>query len=150
MLDIQLEANGLTWRIAGGLPQSIPWIRYGDTTCETGEIVESEAHFQNVPEGPWRYETDIKVPYRGTFMFVTQGTRPMKTYLDGELINDYDGSYYVPAMHRNRTGSDCYADRGWHRVRIDVADGEPGELFFGVGVKTSMGWLTDLEWRLPR
>ena len=150
MLDIQLEANGLAWRVSGGLPQTIPWVRYGDTTCETGEIVESEAHFQNVAGGPWRYETDMKMPYRGTFMFVTQGTRPMRTYLDEELINDYDGSYYVPAMHRNRTGSEHFVDRGWHRLRIEVADGEPGELFFDVGLKTSMGWVTDLEWRLPR
>lgn len=149
-LDVHVEANGLAWRVSAGLPQTIPWVRYGDTTCETGEIVESEAHFQKVEKGPWRYETDIKMPYRGTFMFVTQGSRPMKTYLDGKLINDYDGSYYVPAMHRNRTGSELFVDRGWHRLRIDISDGGPGELFFGVGVKASMAWVADLEWRLPR
>jgi hypothetical protein len=70
-------------------------------------------------------------------------------WLDGEQINEHDGTYCVPAIHRARhTGSDVQCQRGWHALTVAVGDGEEGELFVGLG-GTNWDWLRDAEWRDP-
>ena len=149
LLDLQFEVGGLRWGECVGLPATLPWRRTSGNDSASAESIEALAHFQPIPAGPQRLEARIKVPFRGEFMVVTQGTRPAKTYLNDELVNEFAGAYYVPAIHRSRTASKVRLDRGWCDVRIDVEDGPAGELFFTLGVPGLFCWVHELEWSTP-
>lgn len=158
MLDFNFTLNGLQWTVSAGLPQSIPWVRINSDDINLEEVfskindgenyqrVEASGHYQEIPAGRYTYLTRLKIPYRGVWQFATQGTRKMRVFLDGELVNEYDGNFYVPAMHRNKTGVNLEPDRGWHQLAIEIEDGPVGELFFGIGHQKSGKWLNDLEW----
>lgn len=145
-LVLHLSANGMAFLLKAGLAQSFPWRI--QSRSETA-ILENKFHYWIASPGESVYETEIKIPWKGNFMFVSQGLgRKIRTYLDGELINDYDGSFYVPAVHRNLTGTAREVDRGWHRIRLEVSDGPESELFFDLGVAGNWSLLTTMEWRL--
>lgn len=147
-LDITLRSGNRTWTLTAGLPMTIPWVR--TTESAVAEVVHAHGHVLEVPHGKCTLQTNVKVPYRGTFIYVTQGTRAATTFLDGEEIGRFDGGFYVPAMHRSMTGVEVDTARGIHRVRIEVEPGPQGELFFGIGERARFSWVTDVEWSLPK
>lgn len=157
-LDLRFEAEGLTWTVTAGLPMTIPWRRWPlkepGKECPPpppeAETMEVPGHFLPLPEGPWAFVAEFKLPYRKTLRYVVQAPREVWVWLDGELIHHHDGAYRVPAIHRaGRTGKDVLRSRGWHRLTIAVGEGEAGHLFVALGDGESWDWLRDAEWRLP-
>jgi ADP-ribosylglycohydrolase len=156
-LDVTFEFGGFRWTVTAGLVTTLPWRRWSveerPEACPEmpadAQLVEVPGHFQPLPEGPCAFAADVKIPYPSAIRFVVQAPRPLRVWLDAELINEHDGTYRVPAIHRARhTGSDVQCRRGWHRLTVAVSDGDEGELFVGLG-SLNWDWLRNAEWRDP-
>ena len=44
------------------------------------EIVEAFSSYQKIPSGSYVYATEVKIPYRGSYHIVSQGTSPLKVW----------------------------------------------------------------------
>jgi ADP-ribosylglycohydrolase len=159
-LDIRFRAGGFTWSIAAGLPLAMPWLRWGlpewpsaGDACpalpSSAERVEVCGHSQSLPAGATACALDVKLSRHCVPRWIAQTeSRPVRVWLDGDLINEHDGTYQVPAVHRARhTGADVEVRGGWHRVVIAVGPGPEGHLFFGLGDGKTWDWLRDAEFR---
>ncbi len=74
----------------------------------------------------------------------------MRVWLGDELVSETDGSWYVPASHRGPEGKLNCRKRikllpEWKRLTVEVADGEPGEIFIGFFKPYGHEWLEDIE-----
>ena len=133
-LTLTFTADGLTWTVTAGLALTIPWYR---ENLDTGEasFIEAPQCFQSVPRGRWRYTTVLKV---NPFMPVRMGAfsrRPLTASLNGREVIRSEGGFYVPAYHRGKTTANVTTDKiegQWNIVEIEVADGDPADLFFGL------------------
>lgn len=158
-LRLRLTANGLSWELAAALPQTIPWQRWllGQVTNACPEpdactiVLETPGHTVPVQPGAWAYLSCFKMPLkRDELKLIVQAPGPLKVWLDGELVNEHDGRYRVPALHRCRhTGVQQRIAVGWRRLTVATACNEPGEMFVGLGRGGSGAWLDGVEWRLP-
>jgi len=158
--DLQLSAGGMLWQTSAGLPLTLPVLLWQEdegeeTACPKppagAEAREVAGHFIPLPEGSCAVAGEFKMPYKARARFVVQTPgRPVQVFIDGELLHAHDGSYRVPAIHRTGgTSKDADVNRGWHRVTMRVAAGEPGPLFLGIGDGGSWDWVRGLEWRTP-
>ncbi len=156
-LDLTFHFGGFGWTVTAGMVTTLPWRRWSveglpDACPEVppdADLVEAPGHFQPLPDGPCAFASDVKIPYPSPVRFVVQAPRPLRVWLDGELINDHDGTYQVPAIHRARhTGTDIQCRRGWRRLTVAVGDGPEGDLFVGLG-GPNWDWIRDAEWRDP-
>ncbi|MDH7570233.1 MAG: ADP-ribosylglycohydrolase family protein [Armatimonadota bacterium] len=158
-LDLRFEVAGFCWRVWAGLVLTTPWRQWepGDTgdTCPEmpadAAAVEASGRSLPLPPGACAFATDVKLPYTHTLRYVVQAPRPVRVWLDGELVNAHDGRWQVPAIHRAReSGKDVLRRRGWHRLTIALGPGPEGTLFVGVGDGESWALLHDAEWRMPQ
>ncbi len=150
-LDIDFDCRGLTWVVNADLPCAIPWER---TNLDTGEVelIDAREVFQIVPRGHWRYRVGVKVnPYMPVAMGV-MSERAFTAKLNDKLVIEGDGTRYCPAFHRSRTVKPVTTDKlfgCWNFVEIEVLDGEPGELFFGLArPHNCREWLVGVEYSL--
>ena len=150
-LDIDFRANGVVWTVTADLPVAVPWER---TDLETGETVTVDARevFQTVPSGRYRYRTAVKVNPYMPVCFAVMSERPFRARLNGREVLMGDGSFYVPAYHRGKTTALVTTDKlfgCWNFVEIEIGDGEPGEMFFGMArPHNCCEWLVGLEYSL--
>ena len=156
-LDLRFEFGGFGWAVTAGMVMTLPWRRWGidelpeacPEMASDAELIEAPGHYQALPQGPSAFASDVKIPYPSPLRFVVQAPRQLRVWLDGKLINEHDGTYQVPAIHRARhTGSDVLCRRGWHRLTVAASAGDEGELFVGLG-GLNWDWLRDAEWRDP-
>jgi len=157
-LDLWLDVEGLLCPLSAGLVLTLPWRRWrlrslADDCPQPprgAELVEAAGHFQPLPDGSQAFASEVKLPFPCTLRYIAQAPRQVRVWLDGELINQHDGTHQVPAVHRaGPTGRDLLAARGWHRLTVAVGDGKGGELFVGLGDGESWDWLRQAEWRDP-
>lgn len=158
-LDLIFNVGGLCWTATAGMIATTPWLRWPiDSISEAcpeptdnAAIMEVPGHFQSLPDGFHAFAAEFKLPHDQTLRYIAQAPRETHMWLDGEKINQHDGSYRVPAIHRcSGTGRDIQKNRGWHRLTIAVGDGKDGDLFACIGNGESWDWLSDIEWRVPR
>lgn len=157
-LDFILTINEISYVVRAGLPTAYPWIRkaeaYQSEVCPPRDMLDgAELHFaysfiQPVEQGHYLYAIDVKSNMPQQAAFVCSGTSPLRMWLNEELLQQYDGSFYVPAVHR------CPSVRGkleagWNRIVISVESKCPGEWFFAIGNPVDWIWISDLEWRIP-
>jgi ADP-ribosylglycohydrolase len=158
-LDFRMQVNGLIFNVTAGLPTAYPWIRkkgkYSSKLCpaldlkEDFEFAPSNAFFQTVPPGEYIYAIDVKADVTRNAVIVCQGTREMKIWMNGEFLYTFDGTEYVPAVHRSKVHRTVLPNR-WNRIIIKVTGyEEPGELFFGIADPSTWRWPEGLEWRNP-
>lgn len=143
-LDIVFTLNGMRWTASAGLIPAFTWL------TETG-IVDSASNIALFGEGEHVFEIEFKAFTRmDNVRFICQGTRPLRVFMDGELLNEHDYKQYVPAIHRCKA---CVMIEtlgiGWHKVRVEVQKGDnlPGEFFLMLGTRYGWEWLSALEWR---
>jgi len=150
--DLLLSAGGLSWHVEVGLPLTLPVLLWPEGEEEAaGEVREVAGHFIPLPEGACALTAEFKMPYRAQPRFVVQTPgRAVRVFLNGELLHEHEGTYRVPAIHRpGNTWKQADVNRGWHRLTIRVAAGDPGPLFIGIGDGGSWDWVRGLEWRVP-
>ena len=150
-LDLDIRANGIEWKVSADIPVAIPWER---TNLDTGivERINSRAIFQIVPEGHYRYRVAVKInPYMPTKLGV-YSTRAFRVKLNDKEVLSGDGSFYVPAFHRGKTGVNVTTDKKfgcWNFLEIEVMDGKEGELFAGFARPHNCNeWLIGVEYSL--
>lgn len=156
-LDFICTAGGMTFTITSGIVTAYPWIRkktaYKSDSCPPLHLLEGAEHimadefFQKVPPGEYLYAIQVKAIASQQARLVCQGTRPMKLWLNGQLLINYDAEIFEPAVHRGPSELGTLK-AGWNQVIIHVSnDMEEGELFFGVGEPISWKWLGEVEWQ---
>ena len=150
-LDIDFTSNGLSWTVSADLPVAIPWERIN---LDTGVIEHIDARevFQTVPAGHYKYRVAVKVnPYMPVKLGV-YSERAFRAFLNGKEVLTGDGSFYVPAYHRGKTGVNVTTDKKfgcWNFLEIEVMDGKPGELFAGFArPHNCCEWLIGVEYSL--
>lgn len=150
-LDIDFSSNGLNWTVSADLPVAIPWERIN---LDTGvaEHIDAREVFQTVPAGHYKYRVAVKVnPYMPVRLGV-YSERAFRAFLNGKEVLTGDGSFYVPAYHRGKTGVNVTTDKKfgcWNFLEIEVMDGKPGELFAGFArPHNCCEWLIGVEYSL--
>lgn len=128
-LDFHFEQPQMAFRLSAGLIPTYDFWRkrldYDSDDCPTAALMQgaekacATAHFQDVPDGQHIFMTEIRVSeyYPHTVMLV-QGTRPVKVWLDGDLVLAHDGAEYVPAFHRSDNVRMISLEGGWHRLVV--------------------------------
>ncbi len=159
-LDVSLRVENLSWMVTAGLPLTLPWRRWFsgdlDDTCPVvprdAAAVEAAGHEVPLPAQAAVFLTEVKLASHVVARWIVQAPRKVVVWLDGEKINQHDGTHRVPAVHRaGPTGADVQKRAGWHRVTIAVGPGKEAErLFFGLGDPLGWDWLRDAEFRLPQ
>ena len=164
MLDITLVSDGMRTTMEAGLIEPYRWLRIPADGLPAGEC-PSDACFRDaqriaapgsiapVPVGHWFYAADVRAIMEMPHIYmISSGTRPLRVWIDGQLVADHDDKQYVPAIHRSkdRVTVDLHSD--WNRIVIEVlpGNGKPGELFFTFGAYNTWQWYSELGWRLPR
>lgn len=159
-VDFMIEAEGMKWTRAAGMPMTIPWFfkktKGIPEKCpefsrkDKLKIIEADGHFVNIPDGPCVFTTDVKTPFDIIYRILVQSNRETKIWIDGELKNSHKGTFRVPALHRSEdTQKDIALSRGWHRFTISLGQGKGGQLFTGIGYPGSWKWTENVEYRLP-
>jgi len=158
-MDIRLIGENETIELTAQLPLCTSWVMKPTDTnwnrCPSLEElsgskrVEAPYHFVKVPAGHWLLSTCVKDPVgtRNAFL-VAEGTRKIKVWINDKLVQENDGSYYVPAFHRGPLRRRVNLS-GWSRITVEVLDGNEGEVFIGLGTPYGFDWLFDIENRLP-
>ena len=82
-------------------------------------------------------------------ILIAEGTRAMRVWLDGRLVAQGDGDYYVPAYHRGPARARVELLPVWQTLMVEVDDGPAGEIFIGFGKPYGLEWVEELAWRLP-
>lgn len=159
-LDICLYNAQTRVDMTAGLATTISWWRKPLTEklqqAPTAELlegakrVEAAGHYQTVPAGRHLLGLELKSGVRmKQAILVAEGTRGMRVWLDGVLVSESDGSYYVPAYHRGPTRPKIHLLTEWQQLMVEVDDGPEGEIFIGMAKPFGLEWIEELEWRLP-
>lgn len=150
-LDIRLEGRSGRIDLTAGLMTAIGWWRVPDTPQAEPERVAVAGHTQQVPAGRYRYVAQFKAPSRiEDAILVAEGTRALRVWLDGRLVAESDGRYFVPAAHRGPARTRVELRPDWHEVCLEVPHAATeGEIFFGLFKPFGHEWIEDIEWRLP-
>ena len=138
--------DDVSWSVTCGLVAPITWLVDGKETDVPGPIA-------SFGPGAHTFEGEFKLFTRRTDdRLVAQGTRPLSCELDGEVLTDHDDKQYVPAIHRCKDSVVVNLDHCWHRVKVEIREGnnQEGEFMFLLGDRYSWMWLTQLEWRVPQ
>lgn len=161
LLDICIQTSSMRADLTAGLVTAIDWLRTpavdAGGACPAPEqfrnaqTVHALGHYQKVPAGAQWYTAMIKGAWRmNDAVMIAEGNRAMRVWIDGELVSETDGSFYVPAAHRGPARKKIDLISQWYQVVIEVADGVPdGEIFFGLIKPFGREWIEDLEWDLP-
>lgn len=163
LLDVTLTVDGLTYPCELGLIEPHSWLRVPtdrsgqdcpeDSAFAGAEIVTAPSNIQPVPPGHYLYTAEVcaimRMPHT---RMVASGTRPLRVWINGQLVSDHDDKQYVPAIHRCKDVAVVDLASGWNRVTVEVLEGDnkPGELFFTFGTLNTWKWHEELAWRLPR
>lgn len=134
-MDFHFEQPQLAFRVAAGLVPTYDFLRkrmnYDSDECPTAAMLEgaekvfAKAHFQDVPDGQHIFMTEIRASeYYPNTVLLVQGTRPVKVWLDGQLVLSHDGAEYVPAFHRSDNVALLPLDGGWHRLVVWTGEKE--------------------------
>lgn len=145
-LDIRFAMDDVSWSVTCGLVAPITWLVDGKETDVPGPIAA-------FGPGAHTFEGEFKLfPRRTDDRLVVQGTRPLSCELDGEVLTDHDDKQYVPAIHRCKDSVVVNLNHCWHRVKVEIREGnnQEGEFMFLLGDRYSWMWLTQLEWRVPQ
>lgn len=157
-INIELIANNLKYKLSAGIPTAFPWLHKSASSslemCPDIRIFEdalphqANGFIQPVSPGQHYYAINVKSVKNKQVALVCQGTRTLKMWLNSQLLWQYNGKKYLPAVHRGVSvlGN---LESGWNEIVIYVEDGEPGELFFAIGNPVDWIWYNDLEWRYP-
>lgn len=130
-LDIVIGCGGLDFAVSAEMIQTIDFLRVPCESVgmecpelsafENAERVSAPGHIQKVPDGGWLYTAEFRTPMRvDGAIFLGQGTRAMKVWLDGNLLMDHDASEYVPAFHRTDYIARCDLKGDWQRLVVWV------------------------------
>ena len=159
-LDISLTNDTTRIDMTAGLITAISWLRKKQDTRESccpsmelmkgAERVDVCGHYQTIPTGRYLLATEFK---SGVSMYnailAASGSRAMRVWIDGKLITETDGSFYVPAYHRGQQRAQIDIFPQWHQMIVDVLDGQEGEIFIGMAKPFGLEWVEEIEWRLP-
>ncbi len=143
-MDIRIKnAAGMSVDLKAPLMQRMLW---KDTSSSGTAVIETANHFFPVSAGAHTLEARIKCSMgaKGFFM-VCEGTREMNVYIDGERVGYCNGICYVPAAHRGDNRAQIDLTSGWHDVRLELPDGEAGEVFFGIFKPYGNEWVDEIE-----
>lgn len=157
-LDISMQNDMMRFDVSAGLMTSISWARkkvlQHEDECPSlidfdgGENIEVSGHFQTVPAGSHILAMEFKsaVSVKDVIL-VSEGTRAMNIWLDDVLVTRTDGNHYVPASHRGPNRNKIDLKSQWHRMTIQVYDGDEGEIFIGMFKPYGHEWIEELETR---
>lgn len=159
-LDIRLTGAEGHVRLTAGIATAISWLRQPlsaplaekpDMAMMAGaERIDVGGHFQSVPAGRQLLALELKSGMRiADAILIAEGTRAMRVWLDGRLVAQGDGDYYVPAYHRGPARARVELQPVWQTLMVEVDDGPAGEIFIGFGKPYGLEWVEELEWRLP-
>jgi ADP-ribosylglycohydrolase len=158
MIDFEFSLEAVKFSVSAGMVLPYPWLRvkknYASDACpppslfKDAEKVDAPFSYQPVPPGEHLYAIEFSSHAGLEINLLVQGTRPIKAWLDGNLVLQHDGSEYVPAFHRVGNNVFVKADYGWHTLIVKAAEGtEPGELFAGFAQKGTHEWFSEFEYR---
>ena len=158
-LDILLDYGTVHIPMTAGLITSVAWLRSKAEMVSEGcpsvedfreaQRVESDGHSVRVPAGRHLFMTEFTCgPGMYNAYLVAQGNRPLRVWLDGELVSESDGTFFVPAFHRDRPCARINIWPQWHRLVVEAGDGEEGFFFLGFGKSYAFQWIKEIEWRL--
>ena len=164
MLDITLLTGGMRTTVEAGLIEPYRWLRIPadqlpdgecpeDACFKDAQIVAAPGCIAPVPVGHWFYAADVRaIMVMPRIRMVSSGTRPLRVWINGQLVADHDDQQYVPAIHRSKDVVTVDLHNDWNRVVIEVLPGDekPGELFFTFGHHDTWQWFNELGWRLPQ
>lgn len=142
-LDIKIINNGLSVVEQAPLMQTMQW---KDIYDETENIIETANHYFSVSAGKHILETEIKCSMTMTdLIMVSEGTKKYEVYIDGKKVGGCNGLCYVPACHRTENRSLINLTAGWHKVKLELDEGEAGEVFFGLFKPYGNEWIDEIE-----
>ncbi|HHW48635.1 MAG TPA: ADP-ribosylglycohydrolase family protein [Clostridiaceae bacterium] len=161
LLDFNFETDQFVFTVSAGIVTTYPWRRvkkeYTGNTCPTLDCfaVSEEIHvpssYQHVPAGEHLYTIEVKAHADVRTTILAQSTRPVKAWIDDDLVICHNGDEYIMAFHRSKNSASYFIKAGWHRVTIWVGDnGREGELFFGMARELEHEWLNEFEYRMVR
>lgn len=155
-LDFVVTANGIPYVVSAGLPTAYPWVHkavaYTSKTCPPRDVLAGAqlqpagSVIQPVAPGCHLYAIDVKSNMPQQVAVVCAGTCPLRMWLNEELLHQYDGNFYVPAVHRGPSVRGKL-DAGWNHIVIAAESKCAGELFFAIGNPADWTWVSGLEWR---
>lgn len=142
--------NGMPYDVAAGLITAYPWVMTDRITDDlTGAVpYPADGIVNRIPSGAKTLAIEVCPAMKQQVAFTCQGTRPLKLWVNGKKVIDYNAKVYVPALHRGQA-SLFDLPSGWSRVVIQVEDGDAGEVFLAIGNPVDWIWLNSTEWREP-
>ena len=167
-LVVELGIDGVPLRYEAGLMMTVPALRWsldGQWGQEApappagAEAVELDGHFVDLPDGApggMALSMDVKLTHPSRLNLVAMCARPVRLWLDEQLIVDHQGPRPVPPVYRVRSAAGTLeVKRGIYRLTLAVAGGqdEPGQLYWVVGEgqrRAKPGkWYVPAEFRRP-
>ena len=145
-LIINLELFGMRFSVEAGLPTSREWKIRNE---KTGEITyfENTSAFFNVPKGSYSYFIKLNATANKFSRVSCGGTRPFILKINGEVVYEGDGKFYVPTFHRDNTWKEVSLHKCLNDVEIYFPEHDEGEFF--IGFATTFGcseWLDYMEY----
>ena len=147
----------LRWTRQGELPEGCP-----ESPVEA-ELVETDSHFLDASLADEThsvcYRARVSFPYHAILNLVALCVRPIRVWLDGELLVDHKGGpHAVPPIYRQvpGTANEKRIKRGVHEWTLAIAPGEgdPGQAFWAIGLDHKRGipgrWYSKVEFEDPR
>ena len=163
MLDMRFRLDGMMFDVSAGLVEPICWLRVPAkqeyTVCpenalfRNAEVVEAPGYFQKVPAGHWLYAAEVRaIMNMPRVQLVANGTRPVRVWLNGELVNTFENKLYVPAVHRSPSMAVVSLHHDWNQLVLEVlpGDGQEGEICLILGDCETWRYFEELSWRVPQ
>ena len=113
--------------VSAGLVEPICWLRVPakqeyavcpeNALFRNAEVVEAPGYFQKVPAGHWMYTAEVRaIMNMPRVQLVANGTRPVRVWLNGELVNTFENKLYVPAVHRSPSVAVVSLHHDWNQA----------------------------------
>ena len=145
-LLINLEIGGLRFLVEAGLPMSREWQIKDENTGEISYF-ENTSTFFNVPQGAYTYSIQLNATANKFSRVSCGGTRPFVLKINGEVVYEGNGKFYVPTFHRDNTWTQVKLSQFLNDVEISFPEHGEGEFF--IGFSTTFGcseWLDYMEY----
>ena len=157
-LDMSFNINGIPFNTSAGIIRPYPWVvtdnvlnenNLEKTTPDNAVFSPAPSFVSSISKGKKTMAIELRPAMPQQVAFTCQGTRPLKLFLNGENVLNYNAKSYAPALHRGQSVL-VNLRSIWNKVTIQVEDGDEGEVFFALGNPVDWIWLNTIEWRQPQ